>query len=129
MTRRPHRPSRSPQVSASPADPSRADWRRGPWLPALIGCLCFLPALLNDFTYDDIPIVRDNVRIRSVADVPALWATDYWKPQPGAEVTLDKRRDRLYRPLTLTTSVPSVVTPPTIVSSAGLRLGTMIAYP
>ena len=79
------------------------DWRSGPWLPALAAIACYLPALFNGFTYDDVPIVQKNPRVTRLSAIPELWLTDYWKPGHDKVRVVDARRDRLYRPLTLTT--------------------------
>jgi len=75
---------------------------RGAWLAAAAGLVCFLSSLANDFTYDDLAIIRDNPRIRSLTDVRAIWLSDWWKPTDPDDLT-QARRDRLYRPLTLYT--------------------------
>ena len=48
--------------------------------------------LLNDYVYDDIPIIRDNVRVHDLAHVREIFGHAYWPP-PFVE--------QLYRPLTL----------------------------
>lgn len=48
-----------------------------------------LPSLRNGFVYDDVPVVRDDVRIRTLH--PDLLRLPYWD---------DAARDRLYRPIT-----------------------------
>ena len=80
-------------------------WRRlgvSPWLPALLGLLCFANSLPNDFAYDDRALVLDNPRIRSLSNVRALWLSDWWKLVEN-EAEANPLRDRLYRPLTLFT--------------------------
>ena len=54
----------------------------------------YLNAFGNDFVLDDIALIRDNVRIRSLANVPHLFASSYWG-YGGAQA--------LYRPLVLVT--------------------------
>ena len=46
----------------------------------------------NDFIYDDIPLVRDNVRVHALSGIRDIFANPYWPP-PYVE--------QLYRPLTL----------------------------
>lgn len=76
---------------------------RGAWLAAAVGAACFLNSLWNGLVYDDIPIVRDNPRIRSLSNVSDIWLTDWWRPvDPDTDVAM-RRRDRLYRPLTMQT--------------------------
>ncbi|HTI63576.1 MAG TPA: glycosyltransferase family 39 protein [Gemmatimonadaceae bacterium] len=48
--------------------------------------------LFNDFVYDDIPLIRDNVRVHDLAHVREIFGHAYWPP-PFVE--------QLYRPLTL----------------------------
>jgi tetratricopeptide (TPR) repeat protein len=54
----------------------------------------YLNAFGNEFVLDDIRLVRDNVRIRSLANVAHLFASSYWDLE-GAQA--------LYRPLVLAT--------------------------
>lgn len=54
--------------------------------------LCYVNAVGNDFVLDDTHLIRDNLRIRSVAHVPNLFATSYWDVA-GPQA--------LYRPLVL----------------------------
>ena len=54
--------------------------------------LVYLNAFGNGFVLDDTRLVRDNVRIRSLASVPQLFASSYWGIE-GAQ--------GLYRPLAL----------------------------
>ena len=75
---------------------------RGPWPAALLGVLCFLNTLGNDFAYDDRPLVADNPRIHDLTDLRGLWLRDWWYPRDG-DSEADPQRDRLYRPLTLFT--------------------------
>jgi 4-amino-4-deoxy-L-arabinose transferase-like glycosyltransferase len=46
--------------------------------------------LLNDFVYDDVPLIRDNVRIHSLANWRDLLTLPYWPPPYAQD---------LYRPL------------------------------
>lgn len=64
---------------------------------ALVAALAIgasIRGIFNDFVYDDIPIVRDNLRVHhfDVAHVRAIFGNAYWPP-PFVE--------QLYRPLTL----------------------------
>jgi tetratricopeptide (TPR) repeat protein len=56
--------------------------------------LVYLNAFGHDFVLDDTRIIQDNVRIRSIANIPALFASSYWG-QGGTNA--------LYRPLALAT--------------------------
>jgi len=61
----------------------------------LIGFLLYANTFQHQYALDDIPIVRDNVLIKTDADIPVLFRTHYWAGKPNAN---DKG---LYRPLTL----------------------------
>lgn len=65
-----------------------------PWAIAVgvAAVLVYANAFGHDFALDDIRLIRDNVRIRALADVPQLFASSYWGTQ-GAQA--------LYRPLVL----------------------------
>ena len=54
--------------------------------------LCYVNAVGNDFVLDDTRLVRDNLRIQSLANVPNLFVTSYWDVA-GPQA--------LYRPLVL----------------------------
>lgn len=77
-------------------------WLRGPWLPMLAAAICLAPGLLNGFTYDDIAMIVDNPRVRSLAELPEVWTSDWWQPADDLDNPQHLRRDRLYRPLTMT---------------------------
>ncbi len=66
------------------------------WLVAIgvTAVAIYLNAPGNDFVLDDIRLIRDNTRIRSLANVPRLFTSSYWDLQ-GAQA--------LYRPLVLAT--------------------------
>jgi len=61
---------------------------------ALSAVVVYLNAFGHDFVLDDTRIIQDNVRIRSIANIPALFASSYWG-QSGTNA--------LYRPLALAT--------------------------
>ena len=72
-----------------------------PWGRATVYCalavglaavIVYLNAPGNEFVLDDTRIIRDNLRIRSLANVPALFASSYWDLE-GAQA--------LYRPMVL----------------------------
>ncbi len=70
----------------------------------LAGLLVGLPSIGNDFVYDDHFIVQENPRIRDLTDLRAIFLTDWWKPlEDDEDAILGKKRDRLYRPLTMFT--------------------------
>jgi tetratricopeptide (TPR) repeat protein len=84
----------------APCASCRPRLHRG-WLAAGIGTLCFLNSLFNGFTYDDLALVRDNPRIRSVTDLRGILLSDWWQPQTAEQEVIRRQRDRLYRPLTM----------------------------
>jgi tetratricopeptide (TPR) repeat protein len=88
------------KAAVRPVD--RRRWWHTPWLPVLLGVLCYLNSLTGDFVYDDYPLVQENPRIRTLTDPRAIWLTDWWRPANEDEGG-NPRRDRLYRPLTLFT--------------------------
>jgi hypothetical protein len=48
-------------------------------------------AVRGGFVYDDVPVVRDDARLRSLGNLPALVSAPYWSGDFA---------DRIYRPLT-----------------------------
>lgn len=88
----------TPSADTHGSPPARR-FLTGPWPAVIVGLLCYLSSLGNDFSYDDIPIVRDNPRIRAFVNIPEIWLTDWWL-DPQAPIQ-DPSRDRLYRPLSL----------------------------
>ena len=86
-----------------PAAAARRRWLRGPRLAAAAALVCYAGSLPNQFTYDDVPMVRDNPRIRALTDWRAVWLRDWWAGTYGPDQIDDPARDRLYRPLTLQT--------------------------
>jgi len=60
---------------------------------ALAAALAYANAFGNQFVYDDILVIRDNPRIRSLGNVPGFFASSYWG-RAGALA--------LYRPLVVT---------------------------
>ncbi|MCG3129030.1 MAG: Beta-barrel assembly-enhancing protease [Phycisphaerae bacterium] len=73
----------------------------GVWLPVLLGGVCYLTSLGNQYAYDDTSIVLENPRVRAIADVRAIWLSDWWQPQTARGRISERFRDRLYRPLTM----------------------------
>ena len=59
---------------------------------AVSAVVCYVNAVGNDFVLDDTRLIRDNLRIRSLADTPDLFASSYWD-LAGSQA--------LYRPLVL----------------------------
>ena len=54
----------------------------------------YLNAIGNEFVLDDTRIIRDNQRIRSLANIPGFFASSYWDLSGT---------NALYRPLVLAT--------------------------
>lgn len=80
---------------------SSSDRQSAPWARAGVYCalavgfaavIVHLNALGNEFVLDDTRIIRDNVRIRSLANVLGFFASSYWDLE-GSQA--------LYRPLVL----------------------------
>jgi tetratricopeptide (TPR) repeat protein len=77
--------------------PSHRSWpdraaRHGWLLAAALALVLFLPTLRYGFDYDDVIIIHDNPRIRSLASWPSYLADSWWGlPQDTM----------LYRPLTM----------------------------
>jgi len=93
---------RKPPSDAAPAV-KPGPWRRRlqhPWLPALLGLLCFVSSLGNGYAYDDRALVLDNPRVRSLTAWRDIWLADWWY-STRVDSPAYARRDRLYRPLTL----------------------------
>ncbi|MCZ6601942.1 MAG: tetratricopeptide repeat protein [Planctomycetota bacterium] len=67
---------------------------KAPALVAAAVIVAHLNILGGEFVFDDIPIVRDNPRIRSLDRLGEIFSTTYW----GDEIEAG-----LYRPITLTT--------------------------
>jgi tetratricopeptide (TPR) repeat protein len=70
--------------------------RTSPWWPAsvaLVAVFVYFGALANGFALDDVPLVRDNPAIASVANVPRLLVSPYW--------SVPDEHYGLYRPLTV----------------------------
>lgn len=91
----------NPRPAADAPPQGAAPWWTGPWPAVALGVLCYLVTLAGDFTYDDVQLVMDNPRIRSLANVREIWLSDWWYSDPTNEGVPSPRRDRLYRPLTL----------------------------
>jgi tetratricopeptide (TPR) repeat protein len=67
---------------------------RWPLAVGLCAVVVYLNAPGNEFVLDDLRQIRDNLRIRSLANIPGLFASSYWDLE-GAQA--------LYRPLVLAT--------------------------
>lgn len=55
----------------------------------LLSVAVYASSLFNYFAYDDVAVIRDDVRVHSMANMPQIFATSYWNNQAQA----------LYRPL------------------------------
>lgn len=62
----------------------------------LVAVVAYANTLSADFTLDDIPIIKENELIRSLANVGRIFKTNYW----GERTDLGDKS--LYRPLTIT---------------------------
>ena len=86
--------TRGPDASSTRR--SQTPWRQAATMcgfaVALAAVIVYLNAFGNEFVLDDTRIIRDNVRIRSLANVPGLFASSYW----DLEGT-----NALYRPMVL----------------------------
>ena len=82
--------------AASPAERRRVPGGRAGafWALAVVvsAIVVYLNAPGNEFVLDDTRIIRDNLRIRSLANVPGLFTSSYWDLE-GPQA--------LYRPLVL----------------------------
>jgi Flp pilus assembly protein TadD len=67
-----------------------------PWIAPALAAAVFANTLGAGFTLDDVEIVRENPATRSLANLPRLFATDYWDAWEYADHTL-------YRPVTVAT--------------------------
>lgn len=83
------RASAAPLTARRPRTRDELVWALGVVLAAV---LVYVNAIGSEFVLDDTRIIRDNVRIRSLANVPGLFTSSYW----GTEGT-----QGLYRPLVL----------------------------
>ena len=61
-------------------------------LVALLAMVASVAGVMNDFVYDDVPLIRDNVRVHDLAHWREILTSPYWPP-PFVE--------QLYRPLTM----------------------------
>ncbi len=93
-----------PSRSADPPPPPTKTLRGGKWggwVAVFAAVACTSSSLPGDFVYDDVPLIVENPRIRSLDQWPAIWLSDWWKHVEGTGAAANAGRDRLYRPLTL----------------------------
>lgn len=64
---------------------------------AAIAMVTYLNTVDGDFVYDDIPIIKENLLIRELANIPTFFKMNYWG---GNREFRDKK---LYRPFTILT--------------------------
>jgi hypothetical protein len=87
-------------MAKSKKKPTRPEpqWLKHAWwiIPA-IAILVYFRSFSAGFTLDDIPIIEDNMLIRTPATFSELWTSHYWSGKIDASDT------GLYRPLTLST--------------------------
>jgi protein O-mannosyl-transferase len=101
--RKRERAERSKSERPVPRESARPDTslRRLAILAALLAAIASLPyanAIRSGFVLDDNNIVVGNPLIRSIANVPQIFRTDYWAGSAGAAAAVDPG---LYRPFTL----------------------------
>jgi protein O-mannosyl-transferase len=72
--------------------------RLAPWIAAAVALITFANSPGNDYAYDDVPIVKEGVRIHQPGKGGEIWTTDYWHDLKNTV----PNRDLLFRPLTLT---------------------------
>ncbi len=65
-----------------------------PAVVALIAAALYANTLGNEFALDDVNIVRDNPHLRSLSELPRLFALPYWPDAAGST-------SGLYRPVTI----------------------------
>jgi len=80
-------------MEAPPAEDAERHARRLALAAALFAAALFAVVLGNGLALDDVPLIRENPFIRSLANVPRFFASDYWAPRMQAG---------LYRPLVTT---------------------------
>src|SRR5687768_6879409 len=93
---RPRPAGRSPGSPTSERQSTGPDRAASYWALAvgLSAVIVYLNAFGNDFVLDDIGLIRDNLRIRSLENIPHLFTSSYWGVT-GPQA--------LYRPLVLVT--------------------------
>jgi protein O-mannosyl-transferase len=84
-----HTTGASPPPQLTPRGPAVRHWALAVGLSAV---LVYLNALGNEFVLDDTRIIRDNLRIRSLGNIPGFFTSSYWD-QGGTQA--------LYRPVVL----------------------------
>jgi hypothetical protein len=86
-----------------------ADARRFPvWrttiVPVLLAAACMAPTLSGGFLRDDAAIIFGNPRAHDLRHLPEVWRSDWWAGyRSDMQSAPNPARDKLYRPLTLTT--------------------------
>ena len=90
-----HATTRKPLRTSTPLQVARLRPRLLALGIALLAVLPYLNGLRNGFTFDDIPLVAENPRIRSFAGLREVFMTDWWGGERSSSL--------LYRPLTMAT--------------------------
>lgn len=83
--------------------------RAAPVVAGLLATALYLPAIRNDFVFDDRGIVLENPLLLDLRDLPRLFAAPYWntprvaggglyRPVTSATFTLDRAAARGFRP-------------------------------
>ncbi len=67
------------------------------WVVFAVSVVCYLNVLPNDYCFDDILIVRDNIKVNDSGQWKNIWTTDHWAQSADS----NENRDLLYRPVSL----------------------------
>ena len=89
-------PSASPKKQAEQYHADRKQ-RTYALIVVAVAIVAFIQTLSFDFTFDDIPIVRDNPLIQSLANIEKIFHTNYWGDRDRYETKY------AYRPVTILT--------------------------
>lgn len=120
---------REPAPAPTPTPPRpwwTGPWWTGPWPAVVLGFALFLNSLPNELVYDDHYRVAENPRIRSLANVRAIWLQDWIGAPPAGAERLQPKRDLMYRPLVdFTTAINYALHG---LRPAGFRLGNVLLH-
>jgi tetratricopeptide (TPR) repeat protein len=67
-----------------------SEWseREWGWAAAALAVAVYLPALVNGFAYDDLPIIEQNQMLRSFSQLGELLTSPYWPGERGPDFGL-----------------------------------------
>ena len=77
--------------SREPAARPRLSAARAALLAAAAAAALYLPALRNDFAYDDVAVIQQDTRVHGLDSIPAILGSGYWQDDAALS---------LWRPLT-----------------------------